>query len=464
MNLSQALQFLAALFTLPPAVQTKSNILAIAVAANLSATAFVLGEPSERWMEIMARAMDAWGSVPAQAVAGNFLDLATDPGDTGPLGPDLSADQTPRPGFLSALGQGWFGTTRGVQTYATSTLTITNTRSDHAPISFGTFAQTFERNYAEPDSTTPTYRNVDAVTALPWGASATIGVIADKIGKYASATLGTIDHATTTSFGTMSVAASSAAVGNDREARQAYIDRCRTYADSLAPGGPLKAYVRAMNTAIDGTLLQRHDGSGPVRLTSAYVSPSSSTGNVTMYVYGPSMDTIDRDSANANMLGLPKGVITSPVGCLPDTVGLLPLVYSGGALPDGTPGAALATATTIAVTYSIKIKASAVAGGATPGTYTTGGSPPAPVLAIFNAIGGQITTYLLPSSIPVGGLEQTAGTGVVYTADLPGVIRATQAGLYDPIVTAPAGATTAIALGHYASVGVITGSMTVVAG
>lgn len=461
MNLSLALQYLAALLTLPTQVQTKSNILAICVAANLSATSFVLGDPSERWPEIMARAMDAWGNVPAQAVAGNFLDLATDPGDVGPLGADLSADQTPRPGFLSALGQGWFGTTRGNQTFASTTVTVTNTRSDHADIVLAPFTFTAESTDTKSDGGSPTYRNTVGLT-LHYGVGVPVTFVADQIGSYGSASAGSVTVAVTQTYGTTTLANSTVATGFDREARLAYIDRCRTYADSLAPGGPLRAYIRAMNTAIDGTLLQRYDGSGPVNLTSAYVSPSSSSGVVTMYVYGAGMDQVDADTANANMDGLLLGVITSPIGCLPDTVTLAPYVYSSGALPDGTPGAALALATTIAVTYSVKIRASQVVGGATPGSYSTGGSPPAPVAAVFSAIAGQLATFL--PGLGVGALDQTAGAGVVYTADLPSVVRGTQAGLYDPVVTAPSGPTTAIALGHYASAGTITGTLVVVAG
>ena len=464
MNTTIALQYLAALFTLPSAVQTKSNILAIAVAANLSATSFVAGEPSERWIEIMARAMDAWGSVPSQAVAGAFLDLATDPGDVGPLGPDLSADQTPRPGFLSALGIGWFGTPRGDQRYATSTLTITNTSANAQ--SFAPYAVTFESTDVKPGGGSATYRNTSAVSNLAVGASTTVNVIADTIGSYGSASATSISILVTTTYGTMTVSGSTTATGLEREDRIAYIARCRTYADSLAPGGPTNAYRRAMNTAIDGTVLQRYDGSGAVRLTQSYVSPSSATSTVTMYVWGPSADQVDLDSCNSNVEGLPLDGIVSPVGCIPDCVALLPYVYgSSAAFPAGTPGAALATATTIAVTYSIKIKSSQVPGGAAVGTYTSGGGPPAPVAAVFSTILAALTAFLLPSGgIPIGGLEQTAGAGMVYTADLPPIIRGAMAGLYDPGVTVPGGATTAIAAGYYASIGAVSGTLVVVSG
>ena len=104
-------------------------------------------------------------------------------------------------------------------------------------------------------------------------------------------------------------------------------------------------------------------------------------------------------------------------------------------------------------------------GGAAVGTYTSGGGPPAPVAAVFSTILAALTAFLLPSGgIPIGGLEQTAGAGMVYTADLPPIIRGAMAGLYDPGVTVPGGATTAIAAGYYASIGAVSGTLVVVSG
>jgi hypothetical protein len=112
MNVALALQYLAALFTLPSQAQSYANILAIAAVAGLDATAFIDGEPTERWVYMMSAVSSTCSSVAQQTIAASFLDLATDPGDPG----DLSPDQTPRPGFLSALGEGWYGTTRSGRT------------------------------------------------------------------------------------------------------------------------------------------------------------------------------------------------------------------------------------------------------------------------------------------------------------------------------------------------------------
>lgn len=114
----------ADLFQLPTLAAIKTRVLAFAVDAGLPVTIWIPGEPSERWTEILPRAIDAFlSNITTQTVRMFFLELATDPGDAG----DLSADQTPRPGFLSALGAGWFGVVRGQSTYAAGFVTLTNT-------------------------------------------------------------------------------------------------------------------------------------------------------------------------------------------------------------------------------------------------------------------------------------------------------------------------------------------------
>jgi hypothetical protein len=106
----------------------KIQLSALAYANGLPVTSWIPGEPTERWLDITPRLMAAVISDPlTQLVRGMFLDLATDPGDLAADGtPDMSADQTPRPGFLSALGLSWFGTARREQTYAVCTVTVRN--------------------------------------------------------------------------------------------------------------------------------------------------------------------------------------------------------------------------------------------------------------------------------------------------------------------------------------------------
>lgn len=481
MDASEALTTLATLIQLPDgdpltspgteAPETKAAIIAIAQASAVDTTSFIEGDPTERFLEYTARALKSYGKVPQMAVRALFFKLSTDPGDVADDGlPDLSADQTPRAGMLSAVGAGFYGTERGGQTRATSFVTIRNTGSAvSSPFSAGQLA--FEYSTAtRDDGGKPTYTStadpsvytgIGATLTLAAGASVTLPVQCDQLGTYGNAAANQIDTCVTQSFGTFTVTASTTAIGEDREERAAYITRCELEGDSNAPGGPTNAYLRAATTGRDGKKLQRFDGTGPVTITDAYVSPDSSTGAITIYFRGLSgaVDDVDVSSANANITGIPLGVITDPIGVLPDTVAIGPTATDPNT---GGPGGASCTNTTIAVTFSVKIRASRVPGGASPGTYTSGGSPPANVLALGTAANDALSAYLL--STGVGGLDQVAGAGVVYTADLPGVVRDSVSGFYDPIVTLPSTSTTAIALGHIATLGALTWTITVVSG
>lgn len=422
------------LYTLPTLSQIKGSILSIATAAGLKVTSWILGRPSERWIEIVARGIDAFVSVPTtQAIRGFFLDLATDPGDPG----DLSADQTPRPGWLSALGSSWYGVDRRGQTFATTNVILTNTGS--SPATFKPFDLTLERNTANSDGGTPTYRNASSpsiytgiggtLTLLP-GASATVPVIAQQAGSPSSAVAGAIAIVVTQSFGTLTCTNPTAAIGEDREDADLYRARCRSAASKLSPGGPGAAYRFAANTARDGTPLQRFDGSGPVGITRTYVSADSAIGTVTVYFAdadGPA-DVVDVSSANANITGIALGIITDALGVLPDAVTILPTVTDPNT---GGPGGAAAIANPIFVVGRARIKA------------RPGVTGPALIALAQGDISTQLDTVTFPG-IPIGGLDQVAGVGVIYKSDIADAITDASAGIYgvdldDPIaiVTVP---------------------------
>lgn len=449
----------------------KSQFIALCQANGLPVTSFIPGDPTERWLDITPRLMAAVVSDPlTQMARGLFLDLATDPGDVAADGtPDMSADQTPRAGFLSALGLSWFGTTRREQTYAALTVTVQNQTS--VPTTpFAPFNLSFTTTDApKSDGGRPTYQNtvdpavytgIGGTLTLAPGASATFSLLADQIGTYGSASANSMS-CTTESFGTLTVTSSTIAIGTTRESAPLYRARCRTAADAHSPGGPLNAYLRAMNTAVDGTPLQRYDGSGPVNITAAYVSPSSATGAVTMYVAGlagaASIDQTDVDTANGNILGLPLGTLVAPIGVKGDTVALGPATYgSSEAFPAGTPSIAMCIDDTIAVTYSVRIKGTS-ANGLVPGTYSTPGTG-APA-AVFAAIAAQIGSDLYAAGI--NGKDFNGTSGLIYTDDLIYDVRAGYPGLSNPVVTTPSGSTTTVALGHFPTPGTLTGTLVV---
>lgn len=421
------------LYQKPTAAQIKARVTAICVAFGLRVTAWVLGSPSERWLEAISRAIDAFVSGPTTAaIRMMFLELATDPGDPG----DLSADQTPRPGFLSALGQGWYGTTRGGATAATAMITIRNDGA--APtLPFAPLELTFTTKSpvaAKADGGRPTYRNtadpsiytgLGGKLTLAAGASITIPIACEQKGTYGTQAIDDISVVVTKSFGTLTITAAGAAIGQDREDRLLYIARCRQESTAASPNGAGDAYRYAATTGRDGNPLQRHDGSGQVGTTRVFVSKDSTSGSVTCFFADEDggADAVDVASANANIQGVPLGVITRPIGVVPDAI-----TYDGFA----------ATNTAIAVTGTAKIEA-------IPGKDSAAlkAEAEAAILARLS-----LTTF---PGFKIGGRDQVAGAGVIYTSDLLGEVKAAYPGLYGEALSSPAVSTTAIALGHVAT-------------
>lgn len=439
-------------------------------AAGNPVTTYIPGDPTERWLDITPRLVWAvLGGIVGAAFRGIFLDFGTDPGDEG----DTAEDQTPRAGFLSARGSGWFGTQRGKATYAVTTVTIQNTGTAPATISGGApTALAFTTTSPEPtksDGGRPTYLATpdptvytevgDTLTLAP-SAQVTISIKCDQIGSYGDAGADSL-VCVSQGLGTFTVLSSAVAKGADREAADLYRARCRRAANKLAKGGPGQLYLFAMNTDRNGDPLQRHDGTGPVNIVYGYVSGSSTTGLVTMYVAalngGAGVDTVDLDSAMSNILGLPLGDITDPLGVPMDTSTLGPDTYGGSeAFPSGTPRAAKATDVTIDVDYTVKAKAKTT--GLPAGVYTKGGSNPDAVDTVFDAIDDALEADILSAGI--NGNDWNGSVGYVYQEDLQGTIKGASRGLYDVVVATPA-ADTSLALGEFPVPGTITGQLTV---
>lgn len=434
----------ADLVQLPTRQEIKAGIISIAQAANLTVTSWVDGDPSERWIEIAARAIDQFlSNITTQAVRAFFFDYNTDPGDAG----DLSTDQTARPGWLSAFGSGWWGVQRGGADYATGFVTITNAGT--SPATFKPYDLTFQRSTMGADGGKPTYRNqTDAAVytglggkvTINAGASLTVPVIAEQAGSYANASPGEISVCVTQSFGTLTVTNASPVLGSDREDRSVYIARCRQQSAAASPGGPQDAYRYASTTGADGNPLQLYDGSGPTTVTRVFVSPDSSTGQVEIYLANPSgpATAAEVHSANGNINGIAivhtDGVVynANPIGVVPDTVVIGP---TGTDSVTDAPGPAAAIATNI---------------GPLAGTariaLPRGAASLDLVVAVQEAIAAAESLYF--STAPIGGLDQVAGAGVLYTNDLQKVASDAYAGLYAVNITKPASFTTVISIGH----------------
>ncbi len=413
----------------------KEFILSLYQAAGGSARGWFLGWPTFSWIDLSARASFALDNMITQGARGMFFDSTTDPGDPG----DLSADQTPRAGFASAFGSGWWGTERREKLFAEGVVTLTA-----GPAGSTTFtAADITVQRATPDATDgglPTYRGVGSapITLAPF-ASVDIDIIADVIGEYSNALAADISICQTQSFLALACTNANAVLGSEREPLADYIDRCAGAGDQQSPGGPQRAYKRAANTAKDGTPLQRHDGSGVVGITKVYVSPENASNEVTVYYAGPSggaaLSSVDIETANGNITGEPVGDLVDPIGVLPDTVTLLPLDPGGNAASD----------VNVDITYTAEIDTF-------PGIDTG---------AIEDTIGAALAAWFEGSRNPIGGTDQTAGAGVLRPNDLLIVIGSAYPGLRNVVVSAPS-STVPIGLGEVGVLGSIVPTVTAI--
>ena len=415
------------LWTKATLTEIKTAVLDTAEAVGLPVRSWILGDPSERWTEIWARTMDQFlSTVITEAVRGFFLDQSTDPGDDG----SLALDQTPRPGWLSGLGEGWYGVVRRGETFATGIITITN--NSLSPIFPKPGDIQVERSVADPeDGGKPTYLttadpsiyvNPDGSVTIAAAASIDLPIQADAIGTYANANAGEITTVITGTFGSLAANNASPVLAEDREGANDYRTRCRRASSRVATGGPTALYEYAANTASDGAPLQRHDGTGAVGITRIWVDDAvTEVGSVTVYLADDDggVDAVDVASADANITGVPLGVITNPIGVV------------GGSIDYTTSSAVNLN---VPVSGSVKITTTD-AGGLTVAELKT---------KILTALAAYFSTF------PIGGLDKVSGAGFLYTSDLAAVVKDSYLGFYAAVLTAPAGASTALALGEVA--------------
>ncbi len=344
------------------------------------------------------------------------LDFSTDPGDEDPYD-STNVDLTPGAGFLSAYGLNTYGTEREEASFATGHATFVNAgpgSRDIAPEGL-----IYTQTGGTPPSPPPTYINTadptvytnpDGTLTVAAGDTVSIPVTCQIQGALGSAPSSTLSL--TTSLTGCTGTNPLAILGNDREDRPAYIARCRQAAARLSLGGPGDAYAYLAKTNLDGTVLL-NDANPPVAtgITRTQVTQESSTGVVNAYYASASGTAVAEDisAANTNIrlqaLAVPDAITFNGVSATPDTLH-------------------------VAGTAKIKARAgvtrAAVAAGMVASLVTNG------------------------KEIPIGGVDQVAGAGVVYTRDLEAYARAGYDGVYDVIVTTPAGLSTALAVGHVA--------------
>jgi hypothetical protein len=413
------------LWTQNTLAEVKASFISIAQSAGLPVTSWTPGEPSERVIEIVPRVLDQFLSyIIAAAARRFFLDQATDPGDPG------NPNTVEGPGWLSVLGEGWYGVVRAGATFATTTISVTN--NTLAPVYPRPGELQFQNAVAQDDGGSATYTsteddsiytNPDGSVTIAAGATVDIPVQADIVGIYSNANSGDISIVVTGTFGSLACTNANDVTARARELAADYRARCRRASSRVATGAPAVLYEYAATTGADGEPLQRHDGTGEVSITKVFVDDGITlAGGVTVYLANnqAAPAAVDVESADANITGIPTGDITNPIGVVPGVV-----TYATDS----------ATPLSVNVVGTAKIKA-----------VDAGGLSAAELQEkITIALGSYFDTF------PIGGLDQVSGAGKLYTNDMEGIARDAWPGIYAVDITTPAGAFTALALGEVAA-------------
>jgi uncharacterized phage protein gp47/JayE len=164
-----------------------------------------------------------------------------------------------------------FGVKVPEATYATTSITLTNTGGGNYTIDVGTLT-------VKSSTSGKTYRNTTAGVLLGVGATCSLDVVADEAGSASSAGAGEIDELVTGLLG-VTCTNPTAAVGIDEQSEDTTRQQCRDKLGSLSPNGPKEAY---------SYVTRNSDLTTTRNVTRVRVFPVSSTGTVTVYIAGPS--------------------------------------------------------------------------------------------------------------------------------------------------------------------------------
>jgi len=370
---------------------TKAEIyakaLTIAETVGLPVTSWSPGDPTRSLYYVLSEELEAVEDIVVGYIASGFLDFAE--GE-----------------WLTALAWEVFRVERTEATYASTTVTLTN--------GGGALFEGIEPGdlTLKNSITEKTYTNASGGTlASGPGTTLDVDVIADEAGSDSSAAATEIDTMVTTLLG-VTCSNATAATGIDAESDAALRIRCRAKLGSLSPNGPRDAYDYVVTTpALTGT-------SG---ITRSRTVDDSDTGDVTVYLAGPSGAVSGADRALAE-----AAVITYALPCC-----ITPTVVSATGVP-------------VAITYQLWL-------------YESVNKTEAEVISAIDA--ALAAAFLVR---PIGGDVITVPPGALHVSLIESVIR----GVYPDhafkvAVTVPA-ADVSLLISEVATLGARTPSITFV--
>jgi phage-related baseplate assembly protein len=307
-------------------------------------------------LKVVATSYASYTTVQANFIKSAFLDYAA--GD-----------------WLTLAAKQIFNVDRRAATFATGKLTLVNN-------SVSVYTRAAQAVRFRNPTTKKVYTNVAGFTINP-GQTLEIDVVAIELGTASNAAPGTIVEFETVLFGVACTNAA-AVVASPAESDTDLKVRCRAKQATISVRGPRDAYVYAVTSAlrIDGT---------PVDINRSQISPSSSTGTVTVYVASP---------AGAPIAGDITAVAES---------------IEAVARPDSVTVSVLA-ATTVPLARTLTVWA-----------RRQNGVSSSDISALVNAaLIDAIAAY------PIGGLPKPPVTqGYLYADFLAGVVKSAHASIYD---------------------------------
>jgi hypothetical protein len=362
---------------------TKAEIyetaLGLARALGLPVSTWQAGDPTRSLYHLEAQELASLEELVAGYISSGFLDYATGM-------------------WLKILAEQVFGVEVSEATYATTTITLTNTG--------GGLYEVDVNEYTFKNSTTgKTYHNTTSgIIASGPGTTLDLTVVADEAGTDSNAAAGEIDEIISGPLG-VTCTNDEAAVATDEPDEDTIRQQCRDKLGALSPNGPREAYSYvARNSALTGTTA--------VTRVRVYV---------TIYLAGSSGGVAEPDRA----------LVESALATWATPVCITPTVLA-------------ATNVSVAVTYQLWI-------------YSTVNKTSAEIEEEV-----EEALEALFASRPIGGdIIPPAVTGSLYRSLIESTIRSLYDDAFRVTVSAPSG-DTALTNGQVATLGTVTPTVTLV--
>lgn len=315
------------LFKVETATSFLARIVAEAQSLGLLVTSWRVGDPTRVTFTALARMLATKESSLSELAKSSFLTSCS--GD-----------------WLTILADEVYNIQRVQATYATSTVTITNTGGGVYPIAARSWV--FKNTVSNK-----TYRNVSAtLTPLSGGQTITLDVEAIEPGSASNALANEIDALVTTKLGVV-VVASTVAVGLDQQDDEPLRDQCRASRGALSPDGPADAYEYVARNPLLTFVLDvtkaRSDADNPNLYVTVYVAgPSGPVAGASVTAVQTALDkwatplciqahavnsvadTINISASADSESGLPAGSTTAITNALVDLFADLPIGKGSG--------------------------------------------------------------------------------------------------------------------------------------